>query len=90
VLTALVVAVAVAVTYLGIGVAVTIVGANEDAKAVVGALAYFAAAIACPLVLGWRERRKAVRWEGTLRQAAGGTLLVHLLLVPVALAVFAM
>ncbi|MBA2752733.1 MAG: hypothetical protein H0U41_10965 [Actinobacteria bacterium] len=90
-LTALVVLVAGAVTYLGIGIAVTIVGANEDAEAVAGALTYFAAALAFPLALGRRERRReAANWEDTIREAAGGSLLVHLLLSPVALAFFAM
>lgn len=89
--TALVVSVAIAVTYLGIGVAVAIMGANEDAKAVVAALAYFTAALAAPLAFGRRERRRpAATWENTLRLAAGGSLLVSIPLVMLAPLVFAM
>ncbi len=89
--TAFLVTVAIAVAYLGIATAATIVSANEDAKAVVGASGYLAAGVVFPLVLGWHDKRKGSRsWEDALRLAAGFILLVHLVLVPIPLAVFAM
>jgi hypothetical protein len=75
--------------YIGTAVVVTIVEANKDAKAVLGACLYYAVAVGLPLVVGRRSSRSGAGRSVVVCRASVTSLLAHLAFLPVALAVFA-
>lgn len=83
--------VAAGAAYGGIAVATALVGANADAKTVGGGMSYVTAALLVPAFLGWRKyRRGAATGWGAVRTAAAISVLVHLLLSPIAITVMSM
>jgi hypothetical protein len=77
--------------YGGIVVALTLATNNGDAKAAAAATGYVLAAFAAPVLGGvYLARRRRWVWLRGIRFAAVASLLVHVALLPVALAAFAM
>ncbi len=79
---------AVLCTYLGIVISASVVGANEDWKAVLWLVVYVLASIVAPSLLYWlavRNRRRSL--AQALLWSAGLSVLVNLLLAPIGITV---
>ena len=77
--------------YVGIAVALSLATANNDGGAAVACTGYGCAAFVAPAVVGYHlVRSRGWSVPRAIRCAAGLSLLVHVALVPVALAAMAM
>lgn len=80
--------VAALLTFMGVVIAATVVSSNEDFRAVLGLIGYLAAGVVLPAAVFWRSSRNKERsLVHALLPAAGVSLLVHLVLAPIAIAV---
>jgi len=89
--TALLSVLALVVAYLGIAIALVIITTNRDQRAVAGGMTYVLIAFGVPVLTGLVLHRRR-QWDG-LRAVRSGLvllLLIHVALLPYAVAVFAM
>jgi hypothetical protein len=80
--------VAALLTFMGVVVAATLVSSNEDLPAVLGLIGYLAAGVILPTAVFWRSSRNKERsLVHALLRAAGVSLLAHMVLAPIGIAV---